>query len=116
VKRWASLAVIVGLIAGVAVLATEATVADATPATASGVQPVIAVSDHTTCAIRESYRVYCWGVNGSGELGRNNTSANASVLPVASTLTDAMAVYGANVYRGEGGRFCAIKLDRTVAC
>ena len=115
-KRWASSVSVLLLLAGVVIIAVGPPGAQAATASASGTQPVIAVSDHTTCAIRESYRVYCFGVNSSGELGRGSTTPSTAVLPVAVTLTDAVAIYGANVARGEGGRFCALRIDRTVAC
>ena len=52
--------------------------------------------------MRESNRVYCFGANSQGELGRGNTSPSAAVAPTTAVLTDAIAVYGSITYSGGG--------------
>ena len=113
-KRWAAIFVAVGLLVGSVVVAPAAT-AGVAPSP-SRLQPVLAMSDSTTCAVRETYRVYCWGGNVSGELGRSSFSVTQTVAPVNIVLNDAIAVYGSTTSETWGGSFCALKIDRTVAC
>ena len=96
-RRFAAIAVTIGLIIGGAIIAPVASAGTA-PTPTRG-QPVIAMSDRTTCAIRESHRVYCWGSNSSGELGRGNTSPTTAVAPVSAVLSDAIGVYGSEERR-----------------
>jgi len=114
-RRWVAIVVGVGLIVGsAAAVGPAATAGTGVPALKG--QPVLAMSDQTTCAIRESYRVYCWGSNGSFELGRSVGGAPTSVAPAGSSLVDAIAIYGSTVNAGTGGSFCVIKSDRNIAC
>lgn len=114
-KRWIAVVVAAVVAVGGAIVAPAATAG--TSLATQRLQPVIAASWLTTCAVRESHRVYCFGGNSSGELGRGNTTPTPTVAPVAATLSDAIAVYGApnGVITG-GGSFCALTMARTVKC
>ena len=94
--------------------AIVALLAVSAPATAEqgsidGTQPVLAKADSTTCAVRESGLVYCWGRNDSGQLGRGSNDATTSVLPVMS-LTGVISVVG------NTNTFCALTEAHTVSC
>lgn len=112
-KRWAAVVIGLGMIVGTAVVAPAATAGTGLIATKG--QPVIAMSDRTTCAVRETHRVYCWGANAQGELGRSDLATTQTVAPV-NGVYDAIAVYGATTYSGEGGGFCALRINRTLVC
>ena len=83
------------IMAAVAALMTSFVVAPAALAGTSngdGTQPVIASESQTTCAVRDSGVVYCFGANMAGNLGRGTVVDDASVAPVQG-LTNVKAVY-----------------------
>jgi alpha-tubulin suppressor-like RCC1 family protein len=101
----------------IATVLTVAGLAVASPASAfnggngDGTQPIITTDNLTTCAIRETGMVYCFGNNGNGQLGRGSTSATQSVAPVApdgSALSIAVSSGNSVV--------CAILLNHSVKC
>ena len=112
-RRIAAVVVTLAVIIGGLVVAPMATAGPA-PTPSRG-QPVLAVSAWTTCAVRESGRVYCWGSNSAGELGRGNTTPSTAVAPTIGII-DAIAVYGAAELDFVGGTFCALRENHTVVC
>ena len=104
-KAWVAAAVSIAIAASIAVAPS----ASADQGSVDGTQPVLAMAAYTTCAIRESGQVYCWGNNENGELGRGNTAPSPYVAPV-SGLTAAIGIYG------DVWAFCALLEDRTVRC
>jgi alpha-tubulin suppressor-like RCC1 family protein len=79
----------------------------------------LALGDAVSCAL-VAQGVYCWGTNGSGELGVG--TADASMKPVAtvglSTPTTPLSIasggyHGSSQY---GTHTCAILVDGSVAC
>lgn len=76
-----------------------------------GTQPVLALDDNGTCAIREGDTIYCWGNNTYGELGRGSTDPAATVLPVATPYNfTARSISGSAFVR------CAVLFTSGVAC
>jgi len=70
---------------------------------------------HFTCARKTDGTAFCWGLNSSGQLGLNSTTATstpAQVLGVGGTgtLTDVAQITVGNAYA------CAVKTDGTVFC
>jgi len=73
-------------------------------------QGAIAAGSGHTCAIREGGKVYCWGLNGEGQLGTGSMSP-ASLVPVQVTgLNDAVAL-AAGPYHT-----CALRPSGQVVC
>jgi alpha-tubulin suppressor-like RCC1 family protein len=75
----------------------------------------IAVGGSQTCAVKTDNTAWCWGTNGSGQLGTNNTTdqyAPVQVLGVGGSgnLTNVSQV-AAGTYHS-----CAIKTDNTAWC
>lgn len=71
----------------------------------------IATSQFTSCGITTEDRLYCWGLNTSGEAGQNNTT---------SPVTVPSEVNGGGTWKAiehSGRRFgCAIRSDDTLHC
>ena len=104
-----ALVTVVVAIAGLA-LASPALAWDS--GNADGTQPVLAGDNFTMCAIRESAMIYCWGANGSGQLGRGTgTTASTAVAPVA-TYDSSLAISVAS----NNASMCALIVDHTVQC
>jgi len=112
-RRLAVFVTSIALFAGGVALAPAASAGSAS--TPDRGQPTLAMADRTTCAIRESGRVYCWGSNGQGNLGRGTNSFDVGWPGQVSALPDAIGIYG-NIAAASGGTLCALKVDRTVAC
>ena len=108
-KRFVSIGVMTAMVMTTFVLAAPAWAWDS--GNANGSQPVISGDNFTTCAVRESAMIYCWGANGSGQLGRGDVSPSLAVAPVASpsnSLARSVSV--------DNGTVCALLLNRTVKC
>lgn len=73
-----------------------------------GVVAVSAGSYHA-CALLKSGSVYCWGVNGEGELGNGSTTDSTMAVPVTGIST-ATAIAASFDYT------CALLADGTVSC
>jgi alpha-tubulin suppressor-like RCC1 family protein len=71
------------------------------------VTAITAGSQHT-CALLENGRVYCWGSNALGQLGR--IEGKMASRPVFSGLTDVFAVAAG------GWHTCAIRAGRVITC
>lgn len=68
----------------------------------------ISVGGFHTCALRSDGTLWCWGNNGTGQLGNGTTSS--SNIPVQATITDVAAI-------DAGGNFtCAVKSNGSVWC
>jgi alpha-tubulin suppressor-like RCC1 family protein len=63
-----------------------------------------------TCAVKTGGTVWCWGVNGSGQLGDGTTTDSQAPVQVSGHTAD-----WASVTAG-GAHTCAEKTDRTVWC
>ncbi|MFZ2188749.1 MAG: ELWxxDGT repeat protein [Candidatus Moraniibacteriota bacterium] len=82
--------------------------------TLAGVSQIVARSSHT-CALKSDGSVYCWGYNGTGQLGDNTVARKLTptqVLGVGGTgnLTDVSRISAGNQHA------CALKSDSTVFC
>ena len=71
------------------------------------VAAITAGSQHT-CALMEDAKVYCWGSNALGQLGR--VEEPTAARPVFSGLTDVAAVAAG------GWHTCALRTDGTTTC
>ncbi len=71
----------------------------------------VAVGDNHTCALKANGSVMCWGYNGDGQLGINDSLLRFSAYPVdVIGLSDAIALSAG------GNMTCAIKRDASMAC
>ncbi|HLK92036.1 MAG TPA: hypothetical protein VKZ18_19245 [Polyangia bacterium] len=75
----------------------------------TGVAAVSAGAAHA-CALLKSGGIYCWGVNGEGELGTGATSANSTMAVPVSGISNATAIAASFAYT------CAILADGSVSC
>jgi len=91
-------------------------IATAYPVSVVGLSDAVAIaaSSSTTCAVREDGAVWCWGSNGSGQLGIGKTYQELafSNVPMQSGLTEAVAVTPG----GTSGTLCALRKDQTGWC
>jgi alpha-tubulin suppressor-like RCC1 family protein len=71
---------------------------------------MMASGDRHTCAVKPNGAAYCWGLNGSGQLGIGNTTGKQ--VPTAITT---LASGVASISPG-GTQTCALKTDGTVYC
>ena len=73
---------------------------------------VIAISpgDSHTCALRRGGTVWCWGYNGSGELGNGIKGISSSVPTAVTGLPVATAISAG------GGHTCALLVSGEVSC
>ncbi|MCH8254525.1 MAG: hypothetical protein IID06_04175, partial [Gemmatimonadetes bacterium] len=62
-----------------------------------------------TCAISFSGSVYCWGFNGTGQLGDGTTTLSTVPVKVSGGHTFASVAAG-------GGHSCAVTMDGTAYC
>lgn len=81
------------------------------PVQVAGVTDAVAVSagGSATCTVLSTGEVYCWGHNGSGQLGDGTTVDRATPSPVGG-ITDAV-----DVSVGSGGA-CTLHADGRVSC
>ena len=71
----------------------------------------VVVGDNHTCGLRANGTVMCWGYNGEGQLGINDSYTRFSTYPVdVPGITDAIAIAGGSNIT------CIIRRDTTVAC
>ena len=71
----------------------------------------VAIGDNHTCALKANGTVMCWGYNGDGQLGINDSLLRFSAYPVdVIGLSDAIAISAG------GNMTCAIKRDASMAC
>jgi len=63
------------------------------------------------CAVTSGGGVFCWGFNTSGETGNGMTSATATLVATASSLSA-----GATDIAGEYQHYCALLTDGSVKC
>lgn len=69
----------------------------------------IATGAYHACALKGDGSIWCWGSNGSGQLG--SPSGESSLIPLqVSGITDAIAVTAG------GSQSCALLADHTVKC
>lgn len=73
--------------------------------------PQVAVGYGFSCALRASGKVYCWGDNASGQLGRQSTTPATTPTPgpVSQIINVARIAAGVNFV-------CALLTDHTVWC
>jgi alpha-tubulin suppressor-like RCC1 family protein len=62
-----------------------------------------------TCALRATGALYCWGLNGSGQLGINNTTAQTAPVQVGTATTWTSVSAGTK-------HTCGIQSDTTLWC
>lgn len=72
-------------------------------------KPMLAGGGGQTCALAVSGTVYCWGINGSGELG-NGTSLDSMTPTAVSGITNAVQVAAGNDHS------CAVLASGAVQC
>ncbi len=65
----------------------------------------------TTCAVRSTGEVWCWGSNARGELGVSPSTVTRSLIPAKVPGIDSAVRVEAN-----GGTICALRTDRTLWC
>lgn len=70
----------------------------------------IAIGDNFGCALRQDGTVWCWGANGSGQLGLGGTDFQPRAYAVQSTATDLTQIVAGQEH------VCGIKGDGTVLC
>ena len=94
---------------------TPVTVVDAANQAALGLTDVVAGAAHT-CALLPGGGVACWGANGFGQLGNNDSSGTKKVTPVA--VVDAGNVPIAGIATVTAGAFhtCALTSAGRVLC
>jgi alpha-tubulin suppressor-like RCC1 family protein len=96
--------------------AGQATIDSSTPVAVAGglaFRSISAGFSHA-CGVTTSDAVYCWGANGSGQLGV--TLASGSFVPVrAGDNLSAAEVSAAGIGTGSGAHTCAISADRLTA-
>jgi alpha-tubulin suppressor-like RCC1 family protein len=63
----------------------------------------------STCGVTLDGRVYCWGMNGNGQLGTGNTEGSATPVPVAGNLRFSSVDVGS-------AHACGIATDGTAYC
>jgi len=78
-------------------------------ATASRVRPTVATGLAQTCGINGHGQAFCWGANGSGELGNGGGSGSLVPVPVATELRFWTISGGAQ-------STCALAVDRRAYC
>ncbi len=86
---------------------------------ASGVlsdKTILAITAHDgyTCVIASDNLAYCWGANGSGQLGNNSTTD--SLVPVAVNTTGVLSGKTMVAIAAGGGHTCAIASDNNAYC
>jgi alpha-tubulin suppressor-like RCC1 family protein len=88
-----------------------------TPVQVSGLSGVVAVSGNFThkCALRSDGTVWCWGLNGKGQLGDGTTTTRTTPVQV-NGIYNAVAVAAHDIIGNEYGTSCAILVDGTVRC
>ena len=70
----------------------------------------IAIGDNFGCALRQDGTVWCWGANGSGQLGLGGTDFQPRAYAVQSSATDLTQIVAGQEH------VCGIKGDGTVLC
>ena len=71
----------------------------------------VVVGDNHTCGLRANGTVMCWGYNGEGQLGINDSFTRYSLYPVeVPNVTDAVAIAGASNIT------CILRRDSSMAC
>jgi len=84
----------------------------------AGIAPAQAATDWKTvsaggthsCGIRGTGALYCWGYNGAGQLGTNNTGTNAAYPVRVGSGTDWKSVFAG------GNHTCAIRSTGLLYC
>ena len=76
----------------------------------------ISVGRHFTCALNYTQNIYCWGINGKGQLG-NNTTTDSS-LPVLVVDGDSSTVPLSDIIQVTNGKdqTCALNGSGRVLC
>jgi alpha-tubulin suppressor-like RCC1 family protein len=75
----------------------------------SGVWAGSAAGDSHTCAVTTGKSLYCWGLNGDGQVGDGTTDPRPSPTKVGSSGVWALADAG-------GGQTCAISTGKSLYC
>ena len=73
----------------------------------------IAATAYSTCAIRATGAVVCWGSNGNGALGIGASPTTTTLVAQPGT---AVAISNARTIAGGGETFCATNASRAVMC
>ena len=91
---------------------------DSIPALVAGGLAFVAITSGQshTCGLLASGAAYCWGFNGSGQLGNNTTAAAAAPVAVSSGLVFAMIDAGSNLTCGVTTASGTAAIDRQVYC
>lgn len=77
---------------------------------------VFAGATHT-CSLRTNGSAYCWGLNGSGELGDSTGEEQLSPVAVSGGLAfSTLAPSESGASSGVGSRTCALTIDGTAYC
>lgn len=71
----------------------------------------VAVGDNHSCALKANGSIMCWGYNGDGQLGINDSLLRFSPYPV-----DVIGINDAVAISAGGNVTCAIKRDASLAC
>jgi alpha-tubulin suppressor-like RCC1 family protein len=74
----------------------------------------VSSGEHFTCAIRTDDTMRCWGQNGDGQLGRNNTTG--VLLPSALTATGGWDTATWKSVDAGQWHVCAVRSDDTIRC
>ena len=82
------------------------------------VKQISAGKNYGTCAIASDDTAYCWGDNGSGQLGDNQISGYESHIPVPISANSSGLLNGKTVKQISTGYYhtCALANDDTVYC
>lgn len=72
------------------------------------------VGDDHGCVIRGDGKIYCWGNNGSGQLGLGSTSPSTQPTLSLASVTGSL-IYPISVAAG-GNHSCAVDINGTVQC
>ncbi len=88
-----------------------------TPTRVAGIQDVVelAAGDEHTCARTMDGRVFCWGTNVDGELGRGTADATPTTTP-APALVGTTPATRVRAISASGHHTCALRADDAVVC
>ena len=76
-------------------------------------QQIVSGAGHT-CALKRDGSVYCWGLNGNGQLGNHTTSDGSAPAPVLNS--QGMGLTGVIELAAGAHHTCALLGNKTIAC